>query len=269
VQAASISSKRARSAQDIAPAVTLSEEGGVRYLHFGSPWIQGAMKLSNKNSLVLEYQRHMMAWLLFLHAPNDLLQLGLGAGALTKFCLRRLPTTQVEAVEISREVSWFAQTAFALDADHPRLTLTHGDAKAHLKRRRQNGVGVLQVDLYDWTANGPVYESREFYSLCRRTLSTCGGMLVVNLFGEHASFGRNLEQIYTVFNGRVLCLAAHEASNVVVLAFSGPMLQITWDALDARAAWLAKRFGLPAQDWVATIRANQPRSLRASAYFSL
>ncbi len=227
------------------------------------------MKLSNKNSLVLEYQRHMMAWLLFLHAPSHMLQLGLGAGALTKFCLRHLPAAQVEVVEISREVSWCAQTAFALDAEHPRLTLTHADANAHLRRRRQGEVGVLQVDLYDWTANGPVYESREFYAQCRRAIKPDGGMLVVNLFGEHASFGRNLEQIYQVFQGRVLCLAAQEASNVVVLAFNGPPLHVSWAAMEARAAWLHKRFGLPAQDWVASIRANQPRSLRSRPSFSL
>jgi spermidine synthase len=147
--------------------------------------------------------------------------------------------------------------------------LTHGDARAHLKRRRQGGVGVLQVDLYDWTANGPVYESREFYALCQRALCPTGGMLVVNLFGEHASFGRNLEQIYQVFKGRVLCLAAQEASNVVVLAFHGPSLQVPWEMLDRRAAFLLQRLGLPAPDWVATIRANQPRSLRSSPHFSL
>jgi spermidine synthase len=259
---------RAPSAQAIAPAVTLSEEGGVRYLHFGSPWIQGAMKLTNQHALVLEYQRHMMAWLLFLQAPEKLLQLGLGAAALTKFCLRHLKLSHVEVVEISREVSQCAQYAFALDAHHPRLSLVHGDANSYLKRGRQGRFGVVQVDLYDWTANGPVYESREFYQECKRALSP-PGMLVVNLFGEHASFGRNLEQIYAVFGGRVLCLAAQEASNVVVLAFSGPQIVVSWDQLEQRAAFLERRLKLPARDWVNSIRANQPRSLRGRAQFCL
>jgi spermidine synthase len=260
--------KRAPSAQEIAPAVTLSEEGGVRYLHFGSPWIQGAMNLSNKHALVLEYQRHMMAWLLFLQAPDQVLQLGLGAAALTKFSLRHLTGSMVEAVEISREVSRCAQYAFGLELDHPRLSLVHGDANSYLKRSRGGRFGVVQVDLYDWTANGPVYESREFYQGCRRALSE-PGMLVVNLFGEHASFGRNLEQIYSVFGGRVLCLAAQEASNVTVLAFSGPPLAVPWEQLERRADYLARRLKLPARDWVDSIRSNQPRSLRASPLFCL
>ena len=42
-----------------------SEEDGFRYLHFGSPWIQGAMKVRRPYELVLEYPRQMMAVGLF------------------------------------------------------------------------------------------------------------------------------------------------------------------------------------------------------------
>jgi len=31
--------------------ITLSEEGGIRYLHFGSPWIQGAMRIARPDEL--------------------------------------------------------------------------------------------------------------------------------------------------------------------------------------------------------------------------
>jgi hypothetical protein len=41
--------------------VTLSEFQGVRYLHFGSEWVQGAMRLSRPDELVLSYVRQMMA----------------------------------------------------------------------------------------------------------------------------------------------------------------------------------------------------------------
>ncbi len=44
---------------------TLSEMDGVRCLHFDSPWIQGAMQVSNPSSLVFLYTRQMMGWLLF------------------------------------------------------------------------------------------------------------------------------------------------------------------------------------------------------------
>ena len=66
--------------------ITLSEEDGVRYLHFGSPWVQGAMRIARPWALEIDYVRDMMAWLLFLAPPGRILQLGLGAAALTKYC---------------------------------------------------------------------------------------------------------------------------------------------------------------------------------------
>ncbi len=61
---------------------------GVRYLHFGTEWVQGAMRLRKPDAIELEYAQQMMAWLLFLSpsAPDfHVAQLGLGAAALTKF----------------------------------------------------------------------------------------------------------------------------------------------------------------------------------------
>jgi spermidine synthase len=68
---------------------TLSEQDGVRYLHFNSEWVQGAMRLARPSELVLAYTAQMMAWMLFLKAGSrDRLGiLGLGAGSLLRFAL--------------------------------------------------------------------------------------------------------------------------------------------------------------------------------------
>ena len=41
-------------------APVVSEEDGVRYLHFGSRWIQGAMRIARPFALELPYTRDMM-----------------------------------------------------------------------------------------------------------------------------------------------------------------------------------------------------------------
>lgn len=64
--------------------VTLSESDGVRYLHFGTEWIQGAMRLRKPDWIELEYAQQMMAWMLFIDQPAHIVQLGLGTAALTK-----------------------------------------------------------------------------------------------------------------------------------------------------------------------------------------
>ena len=49
--------------------VTLSEQDGVRYLHFGTEWVQGAMRLRKPDWPELEYAQQMMAWMLFIETP--------------------------------------------------------------------------------------------------------------------------------------------------------------------------------------------------------
>lgn len=79
---------------------SLSEADGIRYLHFGTEWVQGAMLIRDPARLVLEYTAQMMAWLLFLEPPREqsIGLLGLGAGSLARFCLKhtRSPVTVVE-----------------------------------------------------------------------------------------------------------------------------------------------------------------------------
>src|SRR6185312_8105705 len=71
--------------------VTLSEQEGVRFLHFGTEWVQGAMRIRKPDWIELEYAQQMMAWMLFIEQPLHVVQLGLGTGALTKFCYRNFP----------------------------------------------------------------------------------------------------------------------------------------------------------------------------------
>ena len=88
----------------------------------------------------------MMGWMLFLQAPRELLQLGLGAGALTRFCVKHLPATDVTVVELSPNVIRAAERWFALPTDSPRLTLVQADAQAFLMRPGMRGrFGVMQV----------------------------------------------------------------------------------------------------------------------------
>jgi spermidine synthase len=66
--------------------VTFSESGGVRYLHFGSELIQGAMRIRDPDEIYLEYNQQMMAWLLFLETKPGMriAQLGLGTGVIAQ-----------------------------------------------------------------------------------------------------------------------------------------------------------------------------------------
>ena len=87
------------------PPATITEFEGVRSLHLGTSWVQGAMRLSKPDNIELEYVQMMMMWLLFNDSPRHIVQLGLGSAALTKFCHRRLPQARVTAVELNPNLS--------------------------------------------------------------------------------------------------------------------------------------------------------------------
>ena len=230
--------------------ITLSEEDGIRYLHFGSPWIQGAMRIARPTELVLEYVRRMMGWMLFLDPPGKILQLGLGAGALTRFSLAHCPGSRVTAVDCSREVIDTARDWFALPVEDPRLRIVRCDARAFVERREEaGGYGVIQVDLYDMFARGPAVDSLRFYRACRAALAE-PGICVINLFGAHDSFAPNLRRIERAFDARVLALPPIAAGNRVVFAFRGPPMEVAWERLDARARDLQRRYRLGAAEWV-------------------
>ncbi|MEK9775109.1 MAG: spermidine synthase, partial [Quisquiliibacterium sp.] len=184
------------------------------------------------------------------------LQLGLGAGALTRYCLSRCKGSQVTVVEIASEVIETAHDWFHLPRREPRLKVVHASALEFLAKPQEGRrYSVLQVDLYDMHARGPVLDSLEFYRACRGVM-TEPGICVVNLFGEHATFAPNLSRISRAFDGRTLTLPPTPEGNQIVFAFNGPALEVPWQSLIERAARMKQDYELPAQKWVLSFRAQ-------------
>ena len=232
--------------------VTLSEMEGVRYLHFGSEWVQGAMRIRKPDWLELEYAQQMMAWMLFLDAPRHIVQLGLGTGALTKFCRKHFPQAQVTAVELNPAVIQVCRDMFRLPPDDAQLAVLEMDALVFVDQPKAGSVDVLQIDLYDATARGPVLDSAEFYGACARALSE-GGIATVNLFGDHPSFKRNEKALRHVFDTVITLPEVHDG-NVVALCFKrAPVLDHA--RLYEEAAGILEETRLPAKSWVNGIKA--------------
>jgi spermidine synthase len=247
---------RSSSKAALAPA-TLSEADGVRYLHLGTPWVQGAMRIRKPGELELEYVQRMMVWMLM--RPEAALnkgravQLGLGAAAITRFChgVLRMRTT---AVELNPTVIAACRLWFKLPEDGARLEVIEGDAAAFVADpSRAASAQVLCVDLYDQDAASPVLDSQAFYRDCCRLLDD-DGVMTVNLFGRDASFERSTRRIAAAFGeSRVRTLRPTREGNTIVLAWkSGEMPER--ETLAARAQSIETRFRLPAGKWLRMIR---------------
>lgn len=215
------------------------------------------MRIARPYALELEYQQQMMALALLIPAPARIVQLGLGAGALTKFCHRFVASAQTIAVEISERVIDTARAWFCVPEDDDRLRIVAADARDFIANRRRCGrADWLQVDLYDAAARGPVHDDVEFYTLCRRALAK-PGVAAFNLF--RSSFDTSFAAIAAAFDDRVLVLPEVNVGNRVVLACAGPELVIPLAELKARAAEIESCWKLPARGWVAGLREHMER----------
>ncbi len=245
-----------KSAPSLAPA-TMSEFEGVRYLHLGTIWVQGAMRLSKPHEIELEYVKRMMVWMLF--RPQEQLteghavQLGMGSAAITRFCHRNMGMNTT-VVEINPTVVMGCRMWFRLPPDNERLRVVKGDARAYVSDPANAGTAdVLNVDLYDQDAACPALDDQDFYDACHRTLAD-GGVMTVNLFGRDASFERSAARIAQAFGrASVLSVQPTKEGNTVVVGLKNVPVADT-DTLEARAQNIETRFNLPARKWLRMIR---------------
>ncbi|TWI60508.1 spermidine synthase [Pseudoduganella lurida] len=230
------------------PPATITEFQGVRSLHLGTSWVQGAMRLAKPDAIELEYVQMMMMWMLFVEQPRAIAQLGLGSAALTKFCYQRFPQARVAAAELNPNVIAICASQFGLPPNDARLDVREMDALDFVNDPANHGrFDVLQVDLYDEEARGPVLDSPEFYQACSDCLAE-GGVMTANVFGEFDNYDRNLQHMALAFDAVVWLPEVHDA-NIVVVAFkNAPVLDFS--VLYERAAAIRKTYNLPAKKWV-------------------
>jgi spermidine synthase len=244
------------------PEATLSEWGGVRYLHLDTPWVQGAMRIARPDAIELQYVQRMMAWLLW--RPDEeattghAVQLGLGAGAITR-CCRNVLGMRCTAVEINPSVVAACRAWFRLPAEGERLAVVVGDAGRWVADPANAGSAqALCVDLYDHEAAAPALDDADFYAACRDVLDGDGGVMSVNLFGRDASFAASAARIASAFGEDfVWSLQPTREGNTVVVATRGAALPQR-ERLLARAGFIESRYGLPARKWAKMIRPLPP-----------
>lgn len=227
--------------------IIITEEAGVRSLHFNSPWTQGAVRLAAPDCIEIEYVQQMMMWLLFKPAPRHVVQLGLGVASLTRFCHLHLPDARVTAVELHGAVIDACRSHFFLPPDDERLAVLQMDAMDFVRTAAPRSIDVLQVDLYDSEAQGPVLDSLEFYRACADSLAP-DGLMTVNLFCDYPGHLKSLDTIGQAFEALAWLPEVHDG-NIVAIAFKRAPV-VDFDALYSRAAQIQEAMGLPASTWV-------------------
>lgn len=226
--------------------IEVSEDAGVRYLHFGSDWVQGAMRIRRPNSLELLYTREMMACQLLRQDsswPRRALLIGLGAASLTKHFYYYLPHCHFTVVEINPQVVAVARQMFKLPQEaEGRFELVVGDGAAYVAEASEHFDAIL-VDGFDPDARAGALDTTVFYRNCRELLSE-QGLFVTNLLGRSRGFAASVQRIADAFEQRTLVFPSCDSGNTIAFAATGETIALSSAELKARALALKEESGL-------------------------
>ena len=201
--------------------IDVSEKSGVRYLHFGSEWIQGAMRVARPYTLELEYTREMMLPLLmYPHDwPKRVLLIGLGTGSLLKFLWRYRPQAQLTVVEIDPRIEAAARQFFKLPDDPTRIKIRIADGADFIAVSKQK-FDLILVDGFDAKARANRLDSVPFYLNCKSHLAD-EGMLCVNLLSRRRDYVASKKRLVEAFDGHAIVFPSNDAGNAISLATNG------------------------------------------------
>jgi spermidine synthase len=226
-------------------SIEVSEEGGVRYLHFGSEWVQGAMRIARPWALELEYTRDMMVPLLLRTGPGwpgNVLQIGLGAASLTRFLHRYRPKARITVVETVPGVVAAARQFFKLPEESPHLRIEIGDGHEYAAATSRR-FDLILVDGFDEKGRTGMLDTLLFYLNCRARL-TARGILAANLVDRSRGVGASVARLREAFDDRVLVLPPCEEANTVALAATGLEIRKSGEELRDGARRLKAQTGL-------------------------
>ncbi|MBK9521351.1 MAG: fused MFS/spermidine synthase [Rhodocyclaceae bacterium] len=224
--------------------IDISEQSGVRFLHFGSEWIQGAMRIARPFALELEYTREMMVPLLMYPDdwPKRVLMIGLGAGSLLKFMWRYRAGSRITVVEIDPRMEAAARQFFKLPDNPERISIRVGDGADFMITSRHQ-YDLILVDGFDADARANRLDSVSFYLNCRARLSA-DGMLCVNLLSRRKDFGKSLARMQEAFEGHAIAFPSNDVGNAIALATKDHSPEPSVKDLSLAASALRKATGL-------------------------
>lgn len=243
--------------------IDISEADGIRFLHFGSEWVQGAMRIARPWSLELEYTRDMMAGLLLRDQPRwprKALLIGLGCGSLAKFLYRHFPQSRITVVEINPRVEFIARQYFRLPDDPLRLHVELDCGAAYLQNSNRK-YDLILVDGFDANGRPGMLDSLPFYQSCASHLED-EGIFAVNLLREKG-FRSSVERIEQAFGGSMKCFPEGTSGNTIAVGRGATPVHLSLDEFTGRAEVLRRRTRLDLRSLTRRLESSQADRLIA------
>lgn len=228
--------------------IIVYEDDDVRCMKFGrqAAGRQTCQSLKDRDLLVFDYTRMMMAALYLDPAPQRILIIGLGGGTLPHTLQQILPAARIDAVEVDPAVVRVARRFFGF-VPGPATTVFEEDGRVFAKRMGKRGAryDLVMLDAFDHEYIPEHLLTREFLQEVKALLAP-RGVLAANTFAtsrlydfESATYFSVFGEFYRLKRGnRVILVRADGLPGAEELARNA-------DVVEARLA----RFGV-GKEWL-------------------
>jgi len=228
--------------------IVLSEAAGFRYLHFDSPWVQGAMRLARPYDLEWTTRTHDGVATVSRRARRDAAD-GAGRRGAGAACWKKLPKTRITVVESSRAVIDVCRNASRC----PRTSaqIVRADAGEYVSRAPRTALRRDPADLYDTKARDRCSTSSVLSRLPRG--ARAGGDSRRQRVWKRAVVCDKPAQRANAFDDRVIALPPVRRECGAAAGVFGAELRVEWGVRRERARRLEKKDRLPAGRWAEAI----------------
>jgi spermidine synthase len=237
--------------------IFIYEEDGLRCMKFGryNSGRQTCISLSDRNYLVFNYTRMMMACLYLNPSPKRVLIIGLGGGTLASTLPKILPSVKIDAVEIDSAVVRVARKFFEF-VPGEQTDVFEEDGRVFVKRMLKRGVkyDLVMLDAFDGEYIPEHLLTREFLVEVRGLLSE-RGVLAANTYAENRLYNHESATYYSAFgdfygltkdkkNNRVILIRLGGLPNMDELGRNADIVEEQLRVFGTGKDWLLPLFGV-------------------------
>lgn len=231
----------------------VKECGDLRWLLFKNGSVKTVMSVSEPYRPVLDYIRALTGFLLFNPKPEHLLILGLGGGAIPRFCKHYLPHTQIVSIEHNPYLIKLCEDYFFLNTSENKIAID--DAENYINKNSDQ-FDVILVDLFSNNGISPSLFHPAFYDSLKRRLTKNGVVMFNLIISDEIRLKSVINSIWTQFSYHAFCFNLEECDNIFVMAFNGEVDSTHLSTLYSRAASLSSDFGINFRYIVDRIKLN-------------
>lgn len=189
------------------------------FYHYGANHLESSINTLNENELPLSYAQIMPVALLYNDKAKNLLMIGLGGGAVTRYIQNYIKNIDITGVELDEKVIDLAKKYFGLvEKENYKVIIEDGRIFLH---RSKNSYDIIMLDAYKGGYIPFHLCTQEFYQMVEQHMNK-NGCVVLNIHRGSKLFNRTIQTLGTVFDN-VELYGSKTKGNAIAVAYNGTL----------------------------------------------